>query len=795
MEAKDFLANKKTLQAREPGQGRQFVTSKMRFALFFSLFLSLLLGTARKLKLHDKKSIDHVLDEMRADIKKTGKGMQLMKMSSETKDKIGLQKFGPLFEAFETIPPKLKIYAFNRIIGEYHYWFGCIPPRGFLDPFLAKQNDIFLTATAGTLKRLELTAVRYARGKDVLPQNAGDLEKAAQMFLNFMAEFRTNREVFKEEIDVMFPIPSSYEEALKDTLTTILLIQRTFQTQIKKDLRNLNTVFRCQKGCRCCKKDGTTAKKNLIHRIMWFCVSRYVCNKLLKKTYAGLRMGDREAVIEVHAFAFKSCSYLDFDTLPRLAVEFLRSKIGIGREREFATWKVMRMSAKVANFNRDLNILFRGLMTRIKLSLKQFISMEEVEGKINLLTLECYDTSIKKFEQAVQVNQAHPSFNPEQARKFYLDKFNREIPEILASDPEFEDFRDLSDDQMNAILQAIRECDVPPPSFMDFGGATVVEREEVGHSESSSKRADDRRARRARRKRQARLARQTQPSRTRATRKDHLTPSELIVDPVDEMTAHLDKSLEMKSGIEDKTIGKEEASEESGSSNSVEESSDSEVSVTEYDYEDDQAKISEEWKLIEEEQLRVIEHYKLLAKLENAKLRHNKVRFQMESNASKEKRRVVASFRTEDFRYLNSKANQLFIDNQEAETVLTVLNSRKSVTLRWIFNPSVTIDRDAYHFLCQLFGLAHGSNHLTFPNFIRTFQLLNPSKSKLNRKELSRSVFQFEHAFETEDEVYVPPIGGGHREHLSSAFNHIQIRQFMMNGGAHPYFFELIKYN
>jgi DNA polymerase III delta subunit len=166
----------------------------------------------------------------------------------------------------------------------------------------------------------------------------------------------------------------------------------------------------------------------------------------------------------------------------------------------------------------------------------------------------------------------------------------------------------------------------------------------------------------------------------------------------------------------------------------------------------------------------------------------------MESKIKKEKPRIVASFRIEDFQFLNSKANQLFVDNQEAESALTILNSRKKgVTLRWIFNPSVKIDLDAYQFLCELFGLSEGTNYLTFKNFIRTFQMLNPTKSRLSKKELSRSVFQFEHAFETEDEVFVPPIGGCHREHLSSGFNHIQIRQFMTHGGAHPYFFELLK--
>jgi hypothetical protein len=165
----------------------------------------------------------------------------------------------------------------------------------------------------------------------------------------------------------------------------------------------------------------------------------------------------------------------------------------------------------------------------------------------------------------------------------------------------------------------------------------------------------------------------------------------------------------------------------------------------------------------------------------------------LESKSNKEKPRVVAFFCTDDFRLLYSAADEMYEKNVTNSTAAIVLGSGKPVTLRWLFNPAVVIDKDDYQFLCQLFNLARGRNYLTFDNFLRTFQVLNPIKSRLNRKELARSVFQFEHVFETEDQVFVPPVGGGHREHLSSAFNHDQIRRFMRNGGAHPYFFELVK--
>ena len=112
--------------------------------------------------------------------------------------------------------------------------------------------------------------------------------------------------------------------------------------------------------------------------------------------------------------------------------------------------------------------------------------------------------------------------------------------------------------------------------------------------------------------------------------------------------------------------------------------------------------------------------------------------------------------------------------------------------MQWVFNPNVRIDFKAYHFLCQLFGLAPGRKSLSFGQFVRTFRMLNPVKAqRMTRRDYVRSVFQFEHAIETDDHVYVPPIGGAHMEHQSSDFNHEEIHKFMRNGGAHPYFFQL----
>jgi hypothetical protein len=147
---------------------------------------------------------------------------------------------------------------------------------------------------------------------------------------------------------------------------------------------------------------------------------------------------------------------------------------------------------------------------------------------------------------------------------------------------------DLDAEHMDALLKGIRECDAPPPDFMDFGGGFILERESVASSESSSKRVDPRKVKQAKKKRLAKLAHQSQPTpRSQSKRKDHSSRSESIADPVDEMAVHLE-DMDMKSEIEmgkeevsdldgshhmnigsdmeDNVMGKEEDSEESGSS-------------------------------------------------------------------------------------------------------------------------------------------------------------------------------------------------------------------------------------
>jgi hypothetical protein len=597
-------------------------------------------------------------------------------------------------------------------------------------------------------------------------------------------------------MDFMFPKPTSYKDALKDATRNILLIQRTFVSKNKMNIQHILTHF-----------GDSRYKKWLLEQLFFDTCNKHVCNKMLNTIGAGFRKDCRKAVVLVHGFALLHCHVTEaMCALPSVILEALK-EMPIGREREYAKWKLMVMKARMKMRDEPLvpeswllaKSFFHGLMSRVMLSLRPCLNEEEAKTKVN-----SFWNPLSKFRDAFRpqlFKEEVYSLKPKKAQQFYINLVQQEIPKILDSEPEkFATLRDLNDEKMSVLLTLIQDSEVAHPNVMYFGGAAAFERKEAESSERGVSRAEQRKARRARRKLQQKLqaARQTRPV-PRPTRNVHATSSEPSVETeIDVRSPETETEIE----IEDKSGGKEEevSGESSSNSNdssngSIEEISDSEPSVSDDENEGFDEAVQDECKQIEQEQLRLFQHYKLLEKLriDHAKLQRNQIRLQTEGSISKKKPRVVAFFSTDDLCFLFPEANQLFADNRANDNASTILSSGGSVALRWIFNPAVVIDKDDYRFLCRLFNMGRGKGHLDYDDFLRTFQVLNPNKARLNRRELTRCVFQFEHAFETEDRVFVPPIGGGHREHMSSGFNHDEIRRFMMNGGAHPYFFELIK--
>jgi hypothetical protein len=653
----------------------------------------------------------------------------------------------------------------------------------------------FIKVIDETLERMEIAGPGFARLKDyVPPPSANDSlfsEIQTNEFMDFLKVFKSNPEAFQSEIEFLFPHPNTYEEALKDSITNILLIQRALAEQNKSDIDIIESTFK-----------HPEIQPLLFKQLMGTHLHRYTCNMMLRMIDSALHNGDRKALIELHEFvAYMSITEKSCD-LPRIVMDGLYS-IQFGPEREFAKWKLMLMAAKGFRFRANhipeswilQKPLYYGLMSRIMLTLNVCLSWEEKN-----YNLKRFNNLLIEFHQAVFANSFPPNSTPKQAKRFIIDKITKEIPEIVNDTPRFAELRDLDDRQMSAILTANPtdlERDVSRPNFMNFGKTDIAGQKEpiiAEIAESSARRASTRLAKKAQRRRQNKmLSRQNRVGQRRPKPNGEARSSssefslELVNDAED-----FTEPLVIDDKPEDETARKEKVTGESSSNDCDEEFTDSELSMPDEDVEYDE--IQEEWKGIEEEQVRMIEHYRLLEKLkvDHAKLHRNNIRLRTESQIPKEKPRVVAFFHTDDIRQILPFANTVYVENHLKDRASQILNSGKQVPLQWIFNPAVKIDRNDYQFLCQLFNLSNGVSHLTFANFIRTFSALNPSKAKLTRKELARSVFQFEHAFETEDQVFIPPIGGAHREHLSSDFNHIEIRRFMMNGGAHPYFFQVI---
>lgn len=767
----------------------------MRLALVFFHFIGLLFACAHKLDVHDLKSFKRTLKHITSEISSNENGAAILKMPADLRDRIGIQKFGPLFKAFNTMPDKLKIYAITQMIKNYHYYFVSLPPRELLDPVMTahESDEKFITTVKELLEEMETSGPGFPRiGK----RTSSPLPlEAVKELTDFLAQFKANPKAFQAEMDFMFPIPTSYKDALKDATRNILLIQRTFAAKNKKNIQRILTHF-----------EDTRYKRWLLDQLFFDTCNKHVCNKMLNKIGAGFRKGGRNAVILVHGFALLHCHVTEAMTaLPGVIMEELR-QMPVGREREYAKWKMMVMKARMKVRNEPLvpeiwflaKSFFHGLMSRVMLSLRPCLTEEEAKTKV-----DSFWNPLINFRKALRpqlFKEEVYSLKPKKAQQFYLNLVEQEIPKILDSEPDkFAALRDLSDEKMSMLLTLIQDTEVAHPNVMYFGGADAFERKEAESSESGASRAEQRKARRARRKLQKELhARRIRPV-PRPKRSVHATSSEPLLET--EIEAITIETPEAE--FEDKAAGKEEeevlgesSSNSNGSSNgSFEDISDSEPSVSDDDDEGSDEAVQDEWKEIEQEQLRLFQHYKLLEKLriDHAKLQRNQIRLQTEASIAKEKPRVVASFSTDDLCFLFPEANQLYADNKANDSASTILSSGGAVALRWIFNPAVVIDKDDYQFLCRLFNMGRGKGKLDFDDFLRTFQVLNPNKARLSRKELARCVFQFEHAFETEDQVFVPPIGGGHREHMSSGFNHDEIRRFMMNGGAHPYFFELIK--
>ncbi len=154
---------------------------------------------------------------------------------------------------------------------------------------------------------------------------------------------------------------------------------------------------------------------------------------------------------------------------------------------------------------------------------------------------------------------------------------------------------------------------------------------------------------------------------------------------------------------------------------------------------------------------------------------------------------MVASFSTNDFFELFPDCADLY--NKNVVMGLAFLaNSNKTMRFRWIFDPNIVIKHKTFLFLCQVFGELEGRKKLTFVNFQKAYFELNGQDLPIGKHgDANRTVFRSNHSFLVDGVTCIPPVGGVHPEHLSSRFNHVQVRSFLTKCGFHPFFFEIVE--
>jgi hypothetical protein len=369
-----------------------------------------------------------------------------------------------------------------------------------------------------------------------------------------------------------------------------------------------------------------------------------------------------------------------------------------------------------------------------------------------------------------------------------------EIPKVISTTPKFHIFAPLTKEKLVKLLQPIKvEPESPDTGFLNFsedneddeGPAPEPPAPSQPPSKSRSQKKRERKKKAAQKKKEAQEKLKLEEPKVMLEDVEEVVTSEL---PKEERNVRESEQL-----AEVKESEGAEVPSESMMTEEEKEAMDKLVNAVE-----DQTEIEREVAELIREQQEMIEKYRVMKKVQrdHSALYAKQIKVGDVRKMNMKKERVIASLRTNDFRLISDAANTAYINNELNKTGQLIANSKKkTVRLQWVFNPDVVINRNTFLFLCQVFDVINSPNHLSYQNFLNAFVALNPSKRDEFRRAAkcpNRTVFQFSHVIETDDVIYIPPIGGVHPEHLSSGFNLKQAHKFLMHGGAHPYFFIMI---
>lgn len=638
-----------------------------------------------------------------------------------------------------------------------------LPPSNLLDPIIGearKRNDReFLHQLA-----------QYQAHLQAKIDKSNDTESIGLM-REFLDEFERVPDSRHMEIQSIFLEYSSLDGCLLDCIKQILLTRRILVDGINFLRPHLPRLFACPKKRRLIF-EGTLRMYGILYSY------DYLVRML---DQARRTKGDPSKVLlqghNVIASILRSVG-LD-STLPNeIQRRFRTILFTSGKEREYVKWRLAHYNREVRErqwpfefrFAADLVPLHGLVLMQVLTGIKRFIPAELCTDKAGEPPA-VYTDFMKSFFRSTVAEDT----SAEIVTKLFENRVDTLVGKAIQREEKYAMFATLSMGDMARMTAAsvVPLQEEPDEAFVTF------------QLEKRSKKQKQKQKKKAK-------AKKSSPSASSSSKISN--PEKKII--VNEAEKQIEKTSAKFSKAEKEAVPEEpeevalapdvEVAVER-ESNWEEKQEESVGSASGMSEEAEEEALREEVEEALRQQQEEIVYYKRLKKekLDFAKLEKSRVQ-PTKDDPLIGKPRKVAFLRTEDFRMISEEANQLFLRNTVSEAARAKYGSADR--FQWVFDRTVVIDADAYKFLCQVFGLAQGKALLTFENFHDAVCQIN--RTGKDKRMLTSAVFKFDHVIETADgEVLVPPIGEVHSEHLSSRFNHRQVRKFLMHGGCHPYFF------
>jgi hypothetical protein len=685
-------------------------------------------------------------------------GFQPELLTEEEAVSESIEIFRPVFSYLTSLYPD-PIDEAEILITAYIESFKTMPPKELIEPVM---EDALRRGERVFYFKLNIF---LQRSQDLLLKT--DANENIGLMREILDAFEMNINARKEEVQAIFPDHDDVDQALLSSIKGALLSRTVLEKGIKNVRSDLSRLF------------SYDERQDIFESISKLCGHYYGYNYLIRMMEEARKNkgNNAEILIRIYALASSLLMVESFDyKLPfEIYRKFNRIAFKSEKEKSFVRWRLanynlkkrMEFSPPEYQFTAEYLPVHELILYQIMFNLEKFIDLDaiaDLTGKEDDFFPDWVDFRNKNFHATVM--ESTPSAI---VLKIFNNRMDKVVPDAIRSNAKYRMFENLSQDDIIRILApTVEQVEQTKneQSFFDFKVETDVKKKK-------------------KKRKQTRVQMETsKEDHEQASSSADINLKESLPSGETRIFVDTPESKDLAHEMVEDMKDKEEEMDQKEEMNGEEESKQV----------DEEVLIKEEVEELMRLQNMEIQIFKKLKKqsLDLARARRSKVNVVVERQATQKKPRMVAFLHTDDLRLINDQANELYLRNTVQDA------GRNNVTMgngkfRWIFNPEIVIDFDGYQFLCQVFNVVDGQACLTYDLFLKTFSKLNPIKANViekRSKALNRTVFQFDHAFECEHAIYVPPIGGAHREHLSSRFNHQQIRKFLMHGGCHPYFFE-----